>query len=99
MDRKSVAKWRIERQLRSVVAELSAARNQVALVKEQFVAFEDDDDDAQSRALASSLVADVHVAEEAHRHAELMREALRHAEQRVIDLEKRRDDLLSSYTP
>lgn len=99
MDRRSVAKWRIERQLRAVVVDLSVARNQVGLVKEQYAAFREDDDDAQNRALGSSLVADMHVAEEAHRHAELMREALRHAEQRVLDLEKRRDELLASYTP
>lgn len=99
MGHRSLAKWRIERQLRSVVAELSAARNQVALMAEQYLAFQEDDEDARNRALASSAVDDIRVAKEAHRHAELMLEARRRAEQRVVDLEKKRDELLSNYEP
>jgi cell division septum initiation protein DivIVA len=96
---RSVSKWRLERQLRAAVAELSAAREQVVVLAEQYAAFQDDDEDARSRALASSSVDDARVADAARRHAEVMRESLRRTEQRVVDLEKRRDELLSNYQP
>ena len=66
---------------------------------EQCAAFEEDQEDARNRALASSSIDDARVAEAARRHAEVMRDALGRTEQRVIDLERRRDELLASYQP
>jgi len=93
------AKRRVERQLRSVVAELASARDQVRVVTEQYAAFQEDDEDARNRSLVSESIDDVRNAEHAHRHAELMREAVLRAQDRVVELEKRRDELLASYEP
>lgn len=92
------AKWRLERQLRSVVTELGELRGQVAVLAEQYAAFQDDDEDARNRALVSSSVDDARVADAARRHAAVMRDSLERTKQRVIDLEKRRDELLSNYS-
>lgn len=79
--------------------EINEARGQVVVATEQWAAFQEDDDDARSRALTSDSYDDVRNAEHAHRHAELMREAVLKAERRVIELEVRRDELLKSYEP
>ena len=92
-------KRRIERQLRAVVQEIADARAQVAVVTEQWAAFQEDDDDARSRALASESYDDARNAEHAHRHAEVMKAAVAKAERRVVELETRRDQLLKSYEP
>jgi DNA transposition AAA+ family ATPase len=90
---------RIERQLRSVVLELAAARERVVVAKQQYEAFRDDDEEAQTRSLGSEMVEDRHVADQARRHAELMRLAVLRAEVAVAALEKSRDELLARYEP
>ena len=96
-DRKS--KRRVEQQLRAIVHELNEARAQVVVVTEQWAAFQEDDADARNRAVASESYDDVRNAEHAHRHAELMREAVLKAERKVIELQERRDELLKIYEP
>jgi hypothetical protein len=96
---KRLATRRIERQLRSVVLELAQARERVVVAKEQFEAVRDDDEEARIRSLGSDLVEDRHVADQARRHAELMRVALARAEAEVTSLERLRDDLLTRYEP
>jgi hypothetical protein len=93
------SKRRIERQLRSIVAELAEARSQVIVANEQYAAFQDDDEDARTRSLGSDSIEAARTAEQSHRHAELMREQVLRAEQRVKELEKRRDALLLTYEP
>jgi hypothetical protein len=99
MPSKRFATRRIERQLRSVVSDLTAARQRVAIAKEQYEAFRDDDEEAQTRSLGSDAVDDRHVADQARRHAELMHQELERSEQQVIALERERDDLLARYEP
>jgi DNA transposition AAA+ family ATPase len=96
---KRVAAKRIERQLRSVVVDLKSARERVAIAKEHYEAFRDDDEEARMRSLGSDAVADRHVAEQASRHAEVMRHELERAESHVASLERARDELLSRYEP
>jgi hypothetical protein len=96
---KRVAAKRIERQLRSVVVDLKSARDRVAIAKEQYEAFRDDDEEARMRSLGSDAVEDRHVAEQAKRHAEVMRQELERAESHVAALERSRDELLSRYEP
>ena len=92
-------KRRTERQLRVIVQEITDARAQLVVVAEQWAAFQEDDEDARTRALVSDSYDDTRNAEHAHRHAELMRDAVAKAERRVIELEARRDQLLQSYQP
>jgi hypothetical protein len=96
---KRVAAKRIERQLRSVVVDLKAARERVAIGKEQYEAFREDDEEARMRSLGSEAVEARHVAEQASRHAEVMRQELERAENQVAALERERDELLARYEP
>jgi hypothetical protein len=96
---KRVASKRIERQLRSVVSDLSAARQRVLLAREQYEAFREEDEEAQMRSLGSDAVEDRHVADQARRHAEVMHQELERAESRVASLERERDELLARYQP
>jgi hypothetical protein len=99
MPGKRFATKRIERQLRSVVVDLTAARQRAAVAKEQYEAFRDDDEDARMRSLGSDAVEDRHVADQAKRHADLMRQELERADSQVAALEQTRDELLARYEP
>jgi hypothetical protein len=96
--KRSTAK-RIERRLRSVVVDLAAARQRVAIAREQYEALREDDEEARMRALGSDAVEDRHVADQARRHAEVMHQALTRAEEQVAALERERDELLVRYEP
>jgi DNA transposition AAA+ family ATPase len=99
MPHKRFATKRIERQLRSVVVDLAAARRRAAIAKEQYEAFRDDDEEARMRSLGSDAVEDRHVADQARRHAEVMHQELERAESQVAALERERDELLARYEP
>jgi hypothetical protein len=99
MPRKRLATWRIERQLRSVVSDLAAARQRAVIAREQYEAVRDDDEDAQMRSLGSDMVEDRHVADQTRRHAEVMHQELERADHLVVALERERDALLARYEP
>ena len=99
MPGKRYAAKRIERQLRSVVVDLAAARDRAAVAKEQYEAFRDEDEEARMRSLGSEAVEDRYVADQASRHAEVMRQEVERAESHVAALERSRDELLRRYEP
>jgi hypothetical protein len=90
---------RVERQLRATVVDLSAARERLMVAKEQYEAFREDDEDARMRSLGSEMVDDRHVADQARRHADVMRSDVERAEGQVASLERVRDELLAKYEP
>ena len=73
-----------------MVVDLKAARDRVAIAKEQYEAFREDDEEARMRSLGSDAVEDRHVAEQAKRHAEVMLQELERAESHVAALERAR---------
>jgi hypothetical protein len=83
----------IERRLRDTEVKLGRAREELALLEEQAMSFNDDADEAHIRA----LVAETPLAErewhEASRHADVMARNIAQARQRVADLERARDEL------
>jgi chromosome segregation ATPase len=83
----------VERRLRDTEARLARAREELALLEEQAMNFNDDADEAHVRALVSETPLAEREWHEASRHAEVMARSIAQARQRVADLEKARDEL------
>jgi hypothetical protein len=83
----------IERRLRDTEAKLARAREEVALLEEQAMSFNDDADEARIRSLVSETPLSEREWHEANRHAGVMARNLEQARERVRDLERTRDEL------
>jgi hypothetical protein len=85
---------KIERKLVGVNARLQRAREELAVLDEQLVAFGDDEDDARVRALVSEAPLDNLDHRDASRHAEAMRRSRAALAAHIAELERTQDDLL-----
>lgn len=90
MERQSV-----ERRLTEVHARLVKARQELSILEEQLVVFTDTAEDLRLRALVSETPLAEHEWQEARRHEEAMTRGLDSARQRVAELERTQDDLLT----
>jgi hypothetical protein len=83
----------VERRLRDTEAKLVRAREELALLEEQAMSFNDDADEAQVRAVVSETPLAEREWHEASRHAEVVARSIARARQRVTDLERAREEL------
>lgn len=85
----------VQRRLVEVHERLVKAREELAIVEEQFLVFNDTADDARIRALVAETPLASHDWNEARRHAEAMERGRDAARARVAELERSQDDLLA----
>lgn len=83
----------IERRLRDTEAKLARARQELSMLEEQAMSFNDDADEARIRSLVSETPLAEREWREANRHAGVMARSIEQARQRVRDLEQARDEL------
>jgi hypothetical protein len=83
----------IERRLRDTEAKLVRARQELALLEEQAMSFNDDADEARIKSLVSETPLAEREWHEANRHATVMAKNLEQARDRVRALERTRDEL------
>jgi len=85
----------VQRRLVEVHQRLVKAREELAIVEEQFIVFNDTVDDARVRALVAESPVAKHDWNEARRHADAMERGREAARTRVAELERSQDDLLA----
>lgn len=85
----------IERRLGEVHSKLLRAREELAVAEEQLSHLSDDADDMRIRSLVSETPLAEREWQEANRHAEIMRKSRDAALERVAELERSQDDLLT----
>lgn len=85
----------IERRLTEVHDRLLKARQELAIVEEQLVVFNETAEDARIRALVSETPLADHEWQEARRHEEAMERGRDAARARVAELERAQDELLA----
>jgi hypothetical protein len=85
----------LRRRLVEVHERLVRAREELAIVEEQFLVFSDTSDDARIRALVAETPLANRDWNEARRHAEAMERGRDAARVRVAELERSADDLLA----
>lgn len=85
----------VERRLRQVHTRLVQARQELALLDEQFAAASDAADDARIRSLVSETPLAAHEYVEVQRHVDAMAKARAALVADVGELERRQDELLS----
>jgi hypothetical protein len=85
----------VQRRLTDVHQRLVKAREELAIVEEQLLVFDDTADDARIRSLVSETPLANHDWNEARRHADAMRRGRDDARARVAELERAQDELLA----
>lgn len=84
----------LNRKLRAVSEEIDRLRAEERLVAEQADSFDDLEDDAWNRAVASDELHDSHTHFEASKDARAFGGALHGIRRRIAELDRRRDELL-----
>jgi hypothetical protein len=84
----------VQRRLTEVHERLVKARQELAIVEEQLLVFDETADDARIRSLVSETPLANHDWNEARRHADAMRRGRDDARARVTELERAQDELL-----
>ena len=85
----------MRRRLTDVHQRLVKARQELAIVEEQLLVFDETADDARIRSLVSETPLANHDWNEARRHADAMRRGRDDLRARVAELERAQDELLS----
>ena len=85
----------VERRLSDVHDRLVKARQELAIVEEQLLQFNETAEDARIRSLVSETPLAGEESRQARRHAEAMQRGRDAARARVAELEQAQDDLLS----
>jgi hypothetical protein len=85
----------VRRRLTDVHQRLVKARQELAIVEEQLLVFDETADDARIRSLVSETPLANHDWNEARRHADAMRRGRDDLRARVAELERAQDELLS----
>jgi hypothetical protein len=85
----------VQRRLTEVHERLVKAREELAVVEEQFDVFNDTADEARVRALVAETPLANHDWNEARRHADAMERGRAAARARVAELERSQDELLA----
>lgn len=88
----------VERRLRKVAEQLSALREELRVLDEQLVHFDDAADDARLRSLVSETPAAEHDHREAQRHADAMKRRRADVATEIERLEIAQDQLLDRLT-
>ncbi len=89
----------VERSLRDVHARLKRAREELAVLDEQFVVFNDAADDARIRSLVSETPLAGHDYSDAQRTADAANRERASLMSAIEDLERRQDELLGRLVP
>ncbi|MGH9045671.1 MAG: hypothetical protein ACRDVP_12780 [Acidimicrobiales bacterium] len=84
----------VERRIRDLHERLIRARQELAVLDEQYAVVKDDADDARLRSLVSETPLAAHEYTEIRRHADAMERARQSMFANVVELERRRDELL-----
>jgi hypothetical protein len=84
----------VERSLRDVHARLKRAREELAVLDEQLVVFNDAADDARIRSLVSETPLAAHDHSDAQRTADAANRARSSLLDTIVELERRQDELL-----
>jgi hypothetical protein len=85
---------RTERRLVEVNQRLQRAREELAVLDQQLVAFADEEDETRVRALVSESPLDAKQHREAERHADAMRRSRAGLAAKIAELERAQDELL-----
>ncbi|HMD47087.1 MAG TPA: hypothetical protein VKG43_13050 [Acidimicrobiales bacterium] len=85
----------LERRIREVHGRLVRARQELAVIEEQYSVVSDAAEEARLRALVSETPLATHEHDEVRRHADAMARARAALAASVADLEHRQDELLS----
>ncbi len=85
----------LTKRLSEVHERLVKARQELAIVEEQLLVFTETADEARIRALVSETPLADHEWQEARRHEEAMLRGRNAAKDRVLELERAQDELLS----
>ncbi len=85
----------VQKRLTEVHQRLVKARQELAIVEEQLLVFDETADDARLRSLVSETPIANHDWNEARRHADAMRRGRDDAQARVTELERAQDELLA----
>jgi hypothetical protein len=88
----------IQRKLRGVTAEIDRLRAEERVIAEQSDAFDDDESDSWTRAVASGEHIDASTHFEASKDAATFRSSLAKVRARIVELEGRRDELLDDLS-
>jgi hypothetical protein len=88
-------KFLLERRIRDVHARLLKAREELAVLDEQYLVVSEEADDARIRSLVSETPLAAQDYSETQRHAESMERARVALRATVADLQRRQDELLS----
>ena len=88
----------VERQLRKVAEQLSALREELRVLDEQLVHFDDAADDARLRSLVSETPAAEQEHRQAQRHADAMTRRRADVASEIERLEITQDELLDRFT-
>lgn len=88
----------VERSLTEVHSRLTKARQELAVLDEQMVVFNDIADDLRLRSLVSETPLAAHEHSDAQRHVEAARRARQALVDTVAELERRQDELLDQLT-
>ena len=87
-------RWIVERKLTDTAARLRKSREELAVVDEQLLHFNDEADDARLRALVAETPIADHENRQSQRHADAMRSARYRLVERIGELERQQDALL-----
>jgi uncharacterized coiled-coil DUF342 family protein len=90
--------WLTERRLTQVASRLRSLRDELAMIDEQLVQFNDDAEELSLRALMSETPLASHESNEARKHADAMRKHWAHVSAEIAELEQRQDQLLDQLT-
>jgi hypothetical protein len=85
----------VRRRLTDVHQRLVKAREELAVVEEQLLVFDETADEARIRSLVSETPLANHDLSEARRHADAMRRGRDDVRARVVELERAQDELLA----
>ena len=88
----------VERQLRKVAEQLTALREELRVLEEQLVHFDDAADDARLRSLVSETPAAEQEHRQAQRHADAMKRRRADVAAEIERLETTQDGLLDRFT-
>lgn len=98
-NRRPMRRALVERSLRDVHARLKRAREELAVLDEQFVVFNDAADDARIRSLVSETPLAGHDYSDAQRTADAANRERASLMSAIEDLERRQDELLGRLVP
>lgn len=90
--------WLTERRLTQVASRLRSLRDELAMIDEQLIQFNDDAEELSLRALMSETPQASYESNEARKHADAMRKHRVHVASEIAELEQRQNQLLDQLT-